>query len=462
MWEAARRRGCVANCAADCVVDRVVDCAADRIDDRAENCMGGPGRIFAVVLACLLAGLCAPVFANTTAVAISNAGPFAATSAPVHLAQASPPPRAFPQPGTTAIPEAIAQPTVDATAAPAVRIGLMLPLRSSALGAAAQAVLAGFQVSQEREREPGVTVSVIETGDAAAEILAQYNAAIKDFDIIVGPLTRTGVSAIAQQAGATRPTLALAPPEIINGVETPLGGDMLAIGLSVEDEARQVAQGLADRQVAGTAFVVSTSIAWQRRTAKSFATKWREQGRPAEVMEIGVSGGFLAPSGLLQIRKRLDAEKPVVVFVALDAAQARQLRESIGTDIPMVGTSQLNPHSMAGWANAEARTPVMNDVRLIDLPWLLQADHPAVMVYPRMSVPTDSPPPSADLERLYALGIDAYRVAREIALRHPHVELDGVTGRLKMDFGVGASRFERTEIPAVYQDGMVVPAPEAR
>jgi outer membrane PBP1 activator LpoA protein len=452
MWHAARRTGCVANGVARFVAHR------DAI--RVANRMTGSAWLAAVVRACLLAGLCAPVFANTTGVSIVHAAPFAPTLTSGQVAQASAPPP-FPPSGSVAVPEAVPQPNIDSTAAAAVRIGLMLPLRSSALGAAAHAVLAGFQVSQEREREPGVTVAVIETGDAAAEILAQYNAAIKDFDIIVGPLTRTGVSAIAQQ-GATRPTLALAPPELINGVEATLGGDMLAIGLSVEDEARQVAQGLVDRQVAGTAFVVSTNIAWQRRTARSFATKWREQGRAAEIMELGVSGGFLAPSGLVQIKKRLDAEKPVVLFVALDAAQARQLRESIGSDVLMVGTSQLNPRSMAGWANAESRTPVMNDVRLIDLPWLLQADHPAVMVYPRMSVPADASPPSADMERLYALGIDAYRVAREIALRHPHVEIDGVTGRLKMDFGVGASRFERAEIPAVYQDGMVVPAPEGR
>ena len=430
MWHAARRTGCVA------------------------NRMGVPAGELAVVLACLLAGLCAPAFANTTAASTVDVARVAADSPPVQLAQTGPLPQA--------IPETVPQPVVAAAGAPAVRIGLMLPLRSAALGAAAQAVLAGFQVSQEREREPGVTVSVVETSDAPAEILAQYNAAIKDFDIIVGPLTRTGVSAVAQQAGATRPTLALAPPETINGVDTPLTGDLLAIGLSVEDEARQVAQGLADRQVAGTAFVVSTNIAWQRRTANSFATKWRQQGRTAELMELGVASAFLTPSSLVQIKKRIDAEKPAVVFAALDATQARQLREAIGTDILMAGTSQLNPHSMVGWANPETRTPVMNDVRLIDLPWLLQADHPAVMVYPRMAAAPDAPPPSADMERLYALGIDAYRVAREIALRHPHVELDGVTGRLKMDFGIGASRFERTEIPAVYQDGMVVPAPETR
>lgn len=440
MWHAARRTGCV------------VDCAFSRASNHAAVRMGFPAAVVAVTLACLMAGLCAPVMANTTA--MSAAGAAAAASAlvasPIRLAQADL------APGMTSAPAVVV------SSIPQVRIALMLPLRSATLGDAAQAVLAGFQVSQERENEAGVTVSVVQTGDAPADVLAQYNALVKDYDIIVGPLTRSGVSAIAQQASITRPTLALAPPEIIDGVESPLSGNLLAIGLSVEDEARQVARGLADQQVAGSAFVVSTSIAWQRRTAKSFATTWRQQGRAAEVMELGYVGAFLSPASLVQIKKRIDAEKPAVLFAALDAAQARQLREAIGTDLPMYGTSQLNPRSMAGWADTETRTLGMNGVRLVDLPWLLQADHPAVMVYPRWATPTDAPLHSADMERLYALGIDAYRVAREIALRHPHMEIDGVTGRLQMDFGIGPSRFERTEIPAVYQDGMVVPAAEAR
>jgi outer membrane PBP1 activator LpoA protein len=103
----------------------------------------------------------------------------------------------------------------------------------------------------------------------------------------------------------------------------------------------------------------------------------------------------------------------------------------------------------------------MNGVRLIDMPWQLQPDHTAVMVYPRPVVNPDQKR-SPDMERLYALGIDAYRVAREIALSRPSFELDGVTGKLKVSFGRGAARFQRIEPTAVYRDGMVVPLPGAQ
>ncbi|MFD2270432.1 hypothetical protein ACFS07_02920 [Undibacterium arcticum] len=121
----------------------------------------------------------------------------------------------------------------------------------------------------------------------------------------------------------------------------------------------------------------------------------------------------------------------------------------------MYGTSQLNPYALPDWDTAE-RLPQLEQVHLLDLPWQLQADHSAVMAYPRTTLPADQRR-SVDLERLYALGIDAYRVAREIAARHAHFEIDGVTGKLRVDFGAGATRFERIEQTAIYQDGAVVP-----
>jgi hypothetical protein len=73
-------------------------------------------------------------------------------------------------------------------------------------------------------------------------------------------------------------------------------------------------------------------------------------------------------------------------------------------------------------------------VRLLDLPWIVLPDHPAVMVYPR---PLDTEQP-LDMDRLYALGIDAFRVARELALRDGSpFGIDGVTGRLDVVAGPG-------------------------
>jgi outer membrane PBP1 activator LpoA protein len=81
------------------------------------------------------------------------------------------------------------------------------------------------------------------------------------------------------------------------------------------------------------------------------------------------------------------------------------------------------------------------------------------MVYPRWNTGGRA----LDIDRLYALGIDAFRLAREITL-HPGAEfqLDGVTGRLSGSFGNGPARFERVQPAAVYQAGTFTLVPDAR
>ena len=121
----------------------------------------------------------------------------------------------------------------------------------------------------------------------------------------------------------------------------------------------------------------------------------------------------------------------------------------------LYGTSQLNTLNLADPVGAAAK-PELDGVRLLDLPWQLQADHPAVMIYPR-------PPKKGeqrrglDLERLYALGIDAFRVAGELGAGRPVFTIDGVTGKLYVQLdGIRPATFERTEQQAQYAGGVVV------
>jgi len=58
------------------------------------------------------------------------------------------------------------------------------------------------------------------------------------------------------------------------------------------------------------------------------------------------------------------------------------------------------------------------------------------------------------------VGIDAYRCARQLASSPEAFELDGVTGRLRLDRAV-APRIDRISVPAVYRGGKVIPQPSA-
>ena len=343
-------------------------------------------------------------------------------------------------------------------AAPApTRIALLLPLRSASLGAAAGAVRAGVLAAHERE-PAGVTLAVLDSGEAPSELLPAYAAAADQFDLVIGPLSRSEVAAVAQGGNVSRPTIALAqpqPPGPGSAEEARLPPRMLVVGLSLEDEARQVADWIGAAEPMAKVFVLSTGIAWQQRAARAFALQAQTTGLRTQSMELNLAGGALGAGGLVQLRQRIAAEQPQALFVALDADQARQLRAAIGDEIALYGTSQLNPLTPAEWATAEPANE-MNGARLVDIPWQLQPDHPAVMVYPHPVVAADQKR-SADLERLYALGIDAYRVAREIAAGRTSFVLDGVTGRLAVSFGGGPAGFQRIEPQAVYRDGRVQP-----
>jgi len=391
--------------------------------------------------------LCAPI-ENVTSPPERVTAPAERRPAPPPEADAQVETFAVAMPGTAAPDQAGA-----VTPGTPVRIGLLLPLRSETLGRAAEAVRAGFMAAWERDRA-GFEVTVVETGDAAADILPAYEATLAQQDMIVGPLARSAVTALAGSPLVTKPTIALNHPEDREG--TALPANMLSIGLSIEEEARQVAEWAAREHPGANVMILSGSAAWQRRIASAFASQAPQVGMATKTLELAALNGYLSDPELVALRARL-AEQPVdLLFAALDAGQARQLRVALAApplgEIPLYGTSSLNPGRISLYQGTE-----LDGVKLLDLPWQVERDSAVVTGYPQ-PVPRDGERLSADMERLYALGIDAFRVAREIAL-HPGqpIALDGVTGKLSIEFGNGPARMKRVEPAAVYRNGVPVP-----
>lgn len=368
-------------------------------------------------------GLCAPTTANTSAQ-----------------------PEAHPRAADVALPAAAAAPAAQAAVPRGpVRIGLMLPLKSEALGPPADAVRAGFMAAYERDRA-GFTVNLIETGDTPQQALDAYKGAVAANDIVVGPLARSAVTLVAASPLVSKPTIALNSPD----GRARLPAQMLVMGLSIEDEARQVAAWAAAEHP-GTALVLSGGSPWQKRIAQSFISHYKHGKRVATLVELPATNGYLSEAAINLLKLRIEEEPPTLLFAALDADQLRQVRGMVDTAIPIYGTSSSNPGTAPGAAMVE-----LDGLRLLDLPWVVQKDHPAVMVYPRRAGSGAGP---LDLDRLYALGIDAYRVAREVALQPgASFTMDGVTGRLTIAFTPDAARFERQQPSAVYLNGAYKPA----
>ncbi len=335
----------------------------------------------------------------------------------------------------------------DAMPAAGVRIALLLPLQSGTLAQPAEAVRAGFMAAYERDRT-GVTVSVVPTGDSAQATLDAYGRAAPHHDIMVGPLARPAVTALATSGAVSKPTIALNHPQ----QGGPLPRQMLVVGLSLEDEARQVADWAAAEQPGGRALVLTGPAAWQQRLTGAFAARWSQLGLNNSVVDLPSADGYVDGNALADLRARMQTDPPQLIFAALDAVQLRQVRSAIGTSLPTYGTASVNPGS-----DPATQAPELAGVRILDLPWTVQPDLPLVASYPRWGAALDG----FDMQRLYALGIDAYRIARELALRPGSAfQLEGVTGRLSIDMGngSGAPSFRRVETGTVYRDGGIFEA----
>lgn len=314
-------------------------------------------------------------------------------------------------------------------------VALLLPLNSGAFGRAADAVKQGFTAAAAIQAG-ALPVKIYPSGDQADDIVSAYGQATQaGARIVVGPLTRNGVSALAARAQVSVPTLALNQPE--GDLELP--PLLYVFGLSAESEARQLAQ-MAYAEGHRTVTVIASGSALAKRVQSAFVNEWPLLGGEV-VNQVGFTGTNSAA-----VREALQKRSADMLFLAMDGQDARLLRPYLNPAVPAYATSLI----YAG-KNHPQKYHDLKSIRFMDMPWLLQPDHLAVMVYPRPSVPV-----SADLERLYALGIDAWRLA--LALQGESadgaLELDGVTGRLSLE---PSRQFARVGVRAEFRDGDAVP-----
>ncbi len=146
--------------------------------------------------------------------------------------------------------------------------------------------------------------------------------------------------------------------------------------------------------------------------------------------------------GLRLLRRELARTPFAAVLLALDPADAALAKPYVGK-IPSYTSSQVN----------ERRPPAalrdLDDVRFVDMPWLVDADAAAFADLKRADYP------DAALDRLYALGIDAFRVAQTFAEGMPEkFEFDGATGHVALD---ATRQFVREGRLMYFQAGRIVP-----
>ncbi len=326
--------------------------------------------------------------------------------------------------------EAKPAPPVLPTEKPFPHIALLLPLQSPVFGPAAEAVQQGFMAAIDPKRLL-MPVRIYSDFDENNGVVATYRQAIANgARAVVGPLTRSGVSALAAEKDIPVPTLTL------NIVEGQPAKQLYFFGMSVEAEARQAAQ-LAKQHGLHQAIIITIRSQLSQRMQAAFEEEWNGSAQDKDrgiLREIEFNDD---PTVFADIADITDT----TVFLATDAAKARLIRPYLPNKLTIYATSQI----FAGNDNTLTNYD-LNGIRFVDMPWLLQPDHPAVMIYPRAS-----PPLAPDRERLYALGIDSFRLIQllltgKVASALP---LDGVSGQIQLN----GHTFQRTPISAVFLQG---------
>jgi outer membrane PBP1 activator LpoA protein len=149
-----------------------------------------------------------------------------------------------------------------------------------------------------------------------------------------------------------------------------------------------------------------------------------------------------SPEALGGLRRTLGRDPPGAVLLAVTGDHAALVKPFIGNVVAYASGLVFERPSPAA-----ARD--LDDVRVVEIPWLLTPDAPQFASIPHHDFDSDA------LARLYALGHDAFAVAAAFHDGPPdHFEIDGATGHVTL---VPGREFQREGMLGVYRDGTLVP-----
>lgn len=309
---------------------------------------------------------------------------------------------------------------------PAPHIALLLPLNSPVLRSAAETVHQGILAAASLQNQ-SLPVRVYSDYDETRGVLAAYKSAVAGGAVaVLGPLTRGGIRQLTGEKTLPVPTLAL------NIVEGAAPQQLYFFGMAVEAEARQVAL-LARKQGMKQAIVITDHDPLAQRLQFAFEEQWAASGGTI-LREIEYKGDTM-------IFADIAATPDSMAFFATDIETSRTIRPYLPNNLAAYATSQLFSGNRNTLVNYD-----FNEIRFVDMPWLMQPDLASVTAYPRANRPL-----STDNERLYALGIDAYRLIR-LQLANglkASLPLNGVTGRISLS----GHTFWREALPSIFVQG---------
>ena len=352
-------------------------------------------------------------------------------------------------------------------------MAVLLPLSAAGIDAPAAAIRDGLVAAWETSRAAGLAVPVLrfhDIGENPAYARTAYARAIAEgADAVIGPLRKEAVAAIVTQRRVPVPTVTLNTVDIGGGEGNP---NVVQFGLAPEDEARAAAARAAALSL-DNAIVLQSDDSRGDREAQAFRDELYARGGDvvhvailpqdqydysAELREaLGIDDSDVRFRRLsATIGERLFFEPAIrndvdVVFMALTSEQARSARPQLdffrAREVPRLATSRVASLDDDEKVNAD-----LNSIFYPDAPWVLReslVDDPL-----RQSIVDSFPAADGAYAKLYALGIDAWRIVENLEALGGGERLEGYTGELELGSN---GRMRRHLDWARYVDGVSVP-----
>lgn len=340
-------------------------------------------------------------------------------------------------PGESQIAAGLVTPAV-LSAQPGRQIALLLPM-GGPLAGASKAIQSGAEAAA---RKAGPEAHAVVVQDTSVSLDAAVAAALgQGAAALIGPLRKEDVASLAGRT-PERPTISL--NYLDAGRTAPAG--LIPFGLAPEDEARAAADHAASASLL-RAVVISQEGDWGARTAAAFKSQFESRGgvvldqasfrtgvtdftgllkRALGVTQSEVRGQTLEATGIKAETQPVPRGDIDVVYLAARSAQAKL----IWPQMRYLRAGRIATYAPGVAADAGKRD--LGRLTICDAPWRI--DMQGEMAALRGELATVNPR-SADAQRLFALGYDAYELARRAiagALRNGD-EMPGLTGTLVLE-----------------------------
>lgn len=302
-------------------------------------------------------------------------------------------------------------------------VTVMLP-RAGRFAGAATSVKEGIEAASRADSSGNrPALDFIDSGQTARARALHAQAVGAGADYVIGPLEKESVDSLAAGPALAVPTLALNQTTR----DSQPAGNLFQFSLSPENEAAEVANKAAAMGLKRAA-VLYPEGAWGARLASAFRNQWRRLGGTLEAEAVYSP---TARSFERTVTTRLGNSQVDVVFLVATNELAHKLYPQIRLSRSSV-TVMSTSHVYSGVFDP-ARDRVLAGLYFVDIPWMLNNRAEGALSRRRLS--GSSFEVANPLARLYAMGIDAYRIAPRLPAlaKSPGAFYPGQTGGLSID-----------------------------